>query len=224
LQRLFPEARIRRMDSDVVRRGGHGPLLEAFRRKELDFLLGTQMIGLGHDFPDVTLVGVVSVDTVLGLPDFRAAERAFQLVSQAAGRAGRGPRGGEVFIQTYYPEHYALQAAVKQDYLRFYRHELGFRRELGYPPFTELLQLTFTARGAAQAERRAARWAQFLSGEANGDYEVLGPARAFPARLHGRYRWQLLLKGDGERMRGAVKAALGEFSRTGVQIDPDPLV
>ncbi len=224
LRRLFPQARVQRMDSDVVRRGEHGPLLEAFRRKEVDVLLGTQMIGLGHDFPDVTLVGVVSVDTVLGLPDFRAAERAFQLVSQAAGRAGRGPRGGEVIIQTYYPEHYALQTAMEQDYLRFYRHELGFRRELGYPPFAELLQLTFSARGVAQAERQATRWAQFLVEEGDGSYEVLGPARAFPARLHGLYRWQLLLKGDGERIREAVKAALVEFGRAGVQLDPDPLV
>ncbi|MFQ6091046.1 MAG: primosomal protein N', partial [Candidatus Bipolaricaulia bacterium] len=155
LRKLFPNARARRMDSDAVRRGEHGPLLEAFRQGKIDILFGTQMIGVGLDFPNVTLVGIVSADTTLDLPDFRAGERTFQLISQAAGRAGRGPKGGGVIIQTYHPEHYAVQAAAELDYRKFYRQELQFRKELGYPPFSKVIQVVVEDLSAARAEERA---------------------------------------------------------------------
>jgi len=218
LKKNFPSARVRRMDSDAVRRGEHGPILEAFRQGRIDILFGTQMIGVGLDFPNVTLVGIVSADTTLDLPDFRAGERTFQLISQAAGRAGRGPKGGEVIIQTRHPEHYAIQAAAELNYLKFYREELQFREELGYPPFSQLIQLAVEDYSAARAEERAGRLRDVLS----DGFEVLGPARGM--RHRGRHRWQLLLKGkDGERMRAAVKEALKEIGREGIRVDVDPL-
>jgi len=218
LKKLFPNARVRRMDSDAVRRGEHGLILESFRQGKIDILFGTQMIGVGLDFPNVTLVGIVSADTTLDLPDFRAGERAFQLISQAAGRAGRGPKGGEVLIQTYHPEHYAVRAAAELDYPGFYRQELQFREELGYPPFSKLIQLVVEERSAARAEERAAKLAALLS----DGFELLGPARGM--RHRGRYRWQLLLKGeDEEAMRVAIKGALEVLGREGIRIDVDPL-
>ena len=218
LKKLFPNARVRRMDSDAVRRGEHGLILESFRQGKIDILFGTQMIGVGLDFPNVTLVGIVSADTTLDLPDFRAGERAFQLIFQAAGRAGRGPKGGEVLIQTYHPEHYAVRAAAELDYPGFYRQELQFREELGYPPFSKLIQLVVEERSAARAEERAAKLAALLS----DGFELLGPARGM--RHRGRYRWQLLLKGeDEEAMRVAIKRALEVLGREGIRIDVDPL-
>ncbi|MCR4404198.1 MAG: primosomal protein N' [Candidatus Acetothermia bacterium] len=219
LERLFPAAVVRRMDSDAVRRGEHGPILEAFRQGKIAILFGTQMIGVGLDFPNVTLVGIVSADTTLDLPGFRAGERAFQLISQAAGRAGRGPKGGEVLIQTYHPEHYAIQAAAAQDYAKFYDQELRFRQELGYPPFTELIQLTVEGADRARAEEQAERWKGLL---ADG-LEVLGPVAGLPARVRGRYQWQLLLKGkDRAALHQAVRAGLEALGREGVKIDVDP--
>ena len=221
LKKNFPNARVRRMDSDAVRRGEHGPILEAFRQGKIDILFGTQMIGVGLDFPNVTLVGIVSADTILDLPDFRAGERTFQLVSQAAGRAGRGPKGGEVLIQTYHPEHYAVRAAAEQDYLRFYRQELRFREELGYPPFSQLIQVTVEGATAGRTEERARRFRSLLSD--GFGFEVLGPARG--PRVRGHYRWGLLLRGkDGEEMRRAMKEALAEFGREGIRVDVDPLL
>jgi primosomal protein N' (replication factor Y) len=219
LGKLFPNARVRRMDSDAVRRGEHGLILEEFRRGEIDILFGTQMIGVGLDFPSVTLVGIVSADTTLALPDYRAGERAFQLISQAAGRAGRGPQGGEVLIQTYYPEHYAVQAAAEQDYLRFYHQEIRLREDLGYPPFTHLIQLTVEDYAAARAEERALHIKESLT----DGFEILGPVRGPRARVRGRYQRQLLLKGeDGEVLRGAVKGVLKSSGREGLKIDVDP--
>ena len=221
LARLFPKARVRRMDSEAVRRGEHDRILEAFRQGKIDILFGTQMIGVGLDFPNVTLVGIVSADTILDLPDFRAGERTFQLVSQAAGRAGRGPKGGEVLIQTYHPEHYAVRAAAEQDYLRFYRQELRFREELGYPPFSQLIQVTVEGATAGRTEERARRFRSLLSD--GFGFEVLGPARG--PRVRGHYRWGLLLRGkDGEEMRRAMKEALAEFGREGIRVDVDPLL
>lgn len=221
LQKSFPTARVRRMDSDAVRRGEHGRVLEAFRQGEIDILFGTQMIGVGLDFPNVTLVGIVSADTTLDLPDFRAGERTFQLISQAAGRAGRGPKGGEVIIQTRHPQHYAIQAAAKQDYREFYRQELQFREELSYPPFSQLIQLAVEDYKAARAKERAS----YLQDALGNGFEVLGPVRGPRARVRGRYQQQLLLKGkDREAMRGAIREALNELGREGIKVDVDPLL
>lgn len=219
LERLFPGARVRRMDSDAVRRGEHGPILEAFRRGRIDILFGTQMIGVGLDFPNVTLVGIVSADTTLDLPDFRAGERAFQLLSQAAGRAGRGPKGGEVLIQTCHPEHYAIRAAAEQDYHKFYRQELQFREELGYPPFAQLIQLTVEEAGRAPAQEQA----EGLRARLTDGFEVLGPVPGLRARVRGQYQWQLLLKGkDGAALRLAVNEALQALGRERLKVDVDP--
>ncbi len=221
LKDLFPAAQVRRMDSDAVRRGAHGRVLEGFRQGRIDILFGTQMIGVGLDFPNVTLVGIVSADTTLDLPDFRAGERTFQLISQAAGRAGRGPTGGKVIIQTRHPEHYAIRAAAEGNYAEFYAQELRFRAELGYPPFSQLIQLAAEDYNPARAEERARRLADALS----SGLEVRGPVRGPQARVRGRYRWQLLLKGKDERkMRDAVRGALKDLGREGIKIDVDPLL
>ncbi|MGQ9602229.1 MAG: replication restart helicase PriA [Candidatus Bipolaricaulia bacterium] len=224
LRRLFPTARVRRMDSDAVRRGEHGPILEAFRQGRIDILFGTQMIGVGLDFPNVTLVGIVSADTMLDLPDYRAGERTFQLLSQAAGRAGRGPKGGEVLIQTYHPEHYAIQAAAAGDYAGFYRQELRFREELGYPPFSQLIQLTVEDTSQARADERAEQLkTSLLARQQAAHFEVLGPVRGPRARVRGRYQRRLLLKGkDGKTLREAVQEALQALGREGLKADVDP--
>ena len=142
LRRRFPSLRIARIDRDTVtKRRDMERILTDFSRGDLDMLVGTQMIAKGHDFPNVTLVGVVSVDLGLGLPDFRSAERTFQLLTQVAGRAGRGELGGRVLIQTYYPEHYALEHAREQDYEGFYRDEIKYREKMGYPPFFALASI-----------------------------------------------------------------------------------
>jgi len=229
LGRLFPTARVRRLDPDAVRRGEHAPILEAFRQGEIDVLLGTHGPVLSStwlDFPNVTLVGLVSADTMLNLPDFRAAERTFQLILQAAGRASRGPKGGEVIVQTYHPEHYAIRLAAKGDYLGFLRQELRFREELGYPPFTKLIRVAVEGRRESKVRERAERLGALLTRAQAQDegegFAVLGPAREPP--LRGLSRWQLLLKGkDPDRMRRVLREALEEFGREGIKIDVDPL-
>ncbi len=144
LQELLPEARILRMDVDTTKKkGAHEDLLERFGRGEADILLGTQMIAKGLDFPNVTLVGVLNADTALNLPDFRSSERTFQLLTQVAGRAGRADKEGEVLIQTYNPNHYAIAFAKEQDYEGFYRYEMDIRKNLGYPPYYFTVGLTF---------------------------------------------------------------------------------
>jgi len=197
----FPRARRLRWDSDVTRgKHSHDEILAKFRAHQADILIGTQMIAKGLDLPLVTLVGVVSADTALNLPDFRAGERTFQLLSQVAGRAGRGVRGGKVIIQTYAPEHYAIQAAAEHDYASFYEREIEYRHQLHNPPFTKLACLTYSHTNDARCQREAERMKQVLSQEieAQGiaDIELIGPAPAFIHRLRGRFRWQLVLRGS----------------------------
>jgi primosomal protein N' (replication factor Y) len=194
LTTLFPAARIARMDRDTTsRKGAHHALVKRMLAQEIDILLGTQMIAKGHDFPQVTLVGVVSADATLNFPDFRSGERTFALLSQVAGRAGRGAQPGRVLIQTFAPEHYALQCAAAHDYAGFAAQELGFRREIGYPPFGHLVNLIFSGNDASRVELAAAGFAAGLAGAARA-VELLGPAPCPLARLRGRFRYQLLLK------------------------------
>jgi len=198
---IFPRARLLRWDSDVTRgKYSHQEILGKFRAHEADILIGTQMIAKGLDLPLVTLVGVVSADTGLNLPDFRAGERTFQLLSQVAGRAGRGPLGGQVIIQTYSPEHYAIQAAAKHDYALFYDKEIAYRRQLHNPPFTRLASLVYTHTNDALCQREAARMKRLLIEERDSwgiaDLSLIGPAPAFIHRLRGRFRWQLILRGS----------------------------
>ena len=197
----FPHARLLRWDSDTTReKHGHEAIINRFRAHEADILIGTQMVAKGLDLPGVTLVGVINADTSLNLPDFRAGERTFQLLSQVAGRAGRGASGGRVIIQTYSPEHYAIKAASGHDYTRFYEKEIAYRRLLGNPPFSQLARLVYGYKTDAQAQREAERLKRVLIREiaAKGIYgiTVLGPAPAFISRLRGSYRWQLILRGN----------------------------
>ncbi len=196
----FPQARLLRWDSDVTRgRYAHDEILSKFRAHNADILIGTQMVAKGLDLPLVTLVGVVSADTALNLPDFRSGERTFQLLSQVAGRAGRGIKGGKVIIQTYAPEHYAIRAAAGHDYASFYEQEIEYRRQLHNPPFSQLAGLTYSHANDGLCQREAERMKRFLEQEiaAKGiaGIELIGPAPAFIHRLRGRFRWQLILRG-----------------------------
>jgi primosomal protein N' (replication factor Y) len=225
--RAWPEARVARLDRDSVRRrGALSALLARFRDGDLDVLVGTQMIAKGHDFPRVTLVGVVSADVGLGMADFRASERTFQLLTQVAGRAGRGEQPGQAIIQTLYPAHYSIQLACRQDYVAFYERELRFREAMRYPPVVSIINTVVRARTFAGAMEDAAVVAEHLrrSGD-DGGWRVLGPAPAPLGKLRGEYRAQLLIKGTNrKRMREAVRAAIEGRSdlqrRVIVDIDP----
>jgi primosomal protein N' (replication factor Y) len=196
----FPGARTVRWDRDVTRgRDSHEAILARFLAHEADILVGTQMIAKGLDIPLVTLVGVVSADVALHLPDFRAGERTFQLLEQVAGRAGRGPKGGRVIIQAYQPDHYAVEAAADHNYHRMYSHEIEFRRRMGYPPFGRLVRMTFAHTGADYAQRQAMTMTRKLHEEQEKqgipNLDVLGPAPAFVPRVRGRWRWNIILRG-----------------------------
>ncbi|MGC9529629.1 MAG: replication restart helicase PriA [Candidatus Bipolaricaulaceae bacterium] len=210
-RRLFPRARIARLDSHTARR--RGEILTALARGELDVLVGTQMVGKGLDFPRITLVGVVHADALLSVPDFRAGERTYQLLVAAMGRAGRGELPGEVIVQTDQPEHYAIHCALRGDYERFYHQELAFRQALSYPPFGRLVRILLEG---GKADRRAGQLADALAGQG---LEVLGPARLFPRR--GVERHQLLLRG-GPDLPQRVRDVLGPLPPTGIKVDPDP--
>ncbi len=196
----MPRARLLRWDSDMTRsQESHEKILQQFRNHEADILIGTQMVAKGLDLPRVTLVGVISADTSLNLPDFRAGERAFQLLSQVAGRAGRGPLGGHVIIQTFSPDHYAIRAAADHDYLAFYEKEIDYRRQLHNPPFSRLAALTCSHTNDAACQREAEKMRDVLTLERDArgisNLSLIGPAPAFIHRLRGRYRWQLILRG-----------------------------
>ena len=182
------------------RRQAHLELLAKFRDHEADILIGTQMVAKGLDFPQVTLTGVISADTGLNLPDFRASERTFQLLCQVAGRAGRGLMTGRVIIQTYTPDHYAIQAASKHDYLAFYNQEITYRRQFGYPPFSSLACLTFSHINATACHREVHRMSRLLVDERDRkgipDLRLIGPVPAFVPRLRGHYQWQIVICGN----------------------------
>ena len=235
LAAALPQARIERMDSDTSgRRGVRLELVERLRRGEIDVMVGTQMITKGFDLPGVTLVGVVLADLGLNLPDFRAAERTFQLLTQVAGRAGRGERPGRVLIQTYAPHHYSIRAARDQDYDRFIRRELRLRQELGWPPYSRMALVRIEGPDAATVAATAERAAGMLrsAGKDAKDeaIRVLGPAPAPIERLRGRYRWQVMLRsGEAAAMRAALasmQASLGGREGRGgvfVGVDLDPV-
>ena len=194
----------------------------------IDVLVGTQMVAKGHDFPDVTLVGVLAADAGLGAPDFRAAERTFQLLTQVAGRAGRGDRPGEVLIQTFTPDHYALERACTQDFLGFYDEEIAFRRSLRYPPTVGLINLIFEAREMREATAQARRVASELTARLP-EVTVLGPAFAPRSKVAGRYRCQVLLKaarsqhGAARRLLRALFLDLALQRSMSVDVDPTTL-
>ena len=218
LGKLYPSIRVVRMDVDTTRRkGSHASILKAFGDRKADVLVGTQMIAKGLDFPEVTLVGVVLADTSLNLPDFRAAERTFQLVTQVAGRAGRALKPGRVLVQTYQPEHFSLIAASGHDYAAFYAREIKWRQEMTYPPFSHLVHMVVSGPAEDRVTETAGQIARLLSvGGFTG--EILGPAPAPLARLRGQFRHHLVLKGSdiGEmarQVRVAFAAAGGKWRR-----------
>lgn len=197
----FPRARQLRWDSDITTgKTSHEVILHKFRNREAEILIGTQMVAKGLDIPSVTLVGVVSADTSLNLPDFRAGERTFQLLSQVAGRAGRGHLGGRVIIQTFSPEHYAIRAAARHDYASFYEQEIAYRRQLHNPPFTRLARLVYVHTNDVICQREAEKMKKQLIEESAargiGGIDIIGPAPTFIHRLRGRFRWQLILRGS----------------------------
>lgn len=201
LQQIVPHARLMRWDADTAtKKGSHEEILRRFSEQEADILVGTQMIAKGLDFPLVTLVGVVAADIGLYLPDFRSSERAFQLLTQVAGRAGRSERGGRVVIQSYKPEHYAIQAAAQHDYHAFFAREIAFRQEHGYPPIRSMARLVYWDKKLERAQEASAAMAEILRrkleqmGSEGEGAAVLGPAPAFFARYRSYYRWQVLLR------------------------------
>jgi primosomal protein N' (replication factor Y) len=200
IQALYPAARTLRWDYDTTRqKGAHEVILNHFLAHRADILIGTQMLAKGLDLPLVTLVGVVLADVGLNLPDFHAAERTFQVLTQVAGRAGRSPLGGEVILQTYQPDHYAIRAAAGHDFKAFYAQELESRRKLGYPPFSQLVRLehrqTNRSRAQESAERMAAQIREWIESEGRQETTIIGPVPCFFARIGGFYRWQIVLRG-----------------------------
>ena len=195
LAELFPQARILRMDVDTTRKkGSHQALLDQFGKGEADILLGTQMIAKGLDFPNVTLVGVLNADTALNLPDFRSSERTFQLLTQVAGRAGRAEKAGQVLIQSYNPNHYAIRFAKDQDYEGFYAYEMGIRRQLGYPPYYFTIGITLSHKKEEEVVKRAYEVMEILRSGLSDACIILGPTPKPIARTHNLYHYQILIK------------------------------
>ncbi len=227
LRSRFPQARIGRVDRDSVRRkGALGTILGRFASGELDVLVGTQMIAKGHDFPRVTLVGVISADVGLGLADFRAAERTFQILTQVVGRAGRGEQVGEAIVQTLYPSHYSVELAVQQDYRTFFAKELEFRSTMGYPPTSAMINVIVQGSTLAAGLERAEDLARLVREHAGRGITVLGPAPAPMGRLRGAHRVQLFLKGTRRaEMRLALHKAIGAMPelRKQLLVDVDPV-
>lgn len=229
LRERFPKARIARLDRDSVRgRGQYEAILNGFREGDYDILTGTQMVAKGHDIPNVTLVGVVSADIGLGMPDFRAAERTFQILTQVAGRAGRGDRAGEVFVQTWNPDHYAIRFAAAQDYDGFYEKELHFRRMLHYPPFVAAATLTIHSRKLEEALTLSGRLGQHLKDRSSG-VRIQGPAAAPLAKLKSEFRYLFLLKAQNRKALARTLRRAKSFAQenrwpaTALVTDVDPM-
>ena len=235
LLHLFPEVKVLRMDIDTTSiKNSHGSILKKFKEHKADILLGTQMIAKGLDFENVTLVGVISADIGLTLPDFRSAERIFQLLTQVAGRAGRQRKQGEVIIQTNMANHYAIQYAKNHDFNGFYAQEAAYRKEAGYPPFTRMVKLGISSENVTEVNKIARDIVKQLKKYSDGYYSVIGPAPAPVFRLKNKYRWQVLLKvdvqkdGTGKIVRQHLRSVLNgpDISKKATQnlsIDVDPI-
>ncbi|WP_292302315.1 helicase-related protein, partial [Megasphaera sp.] len=216
-----------RLDQDTTSRKHSGDrIIEAFRRHEYDILLGTQMVAKGHDFPGVSAVGILSADSLLNIPAYWAGERTFQLLTQAAGRAGRGDIPGRVVMQNYAPDHYVIQCAARQDYRAFYDQEIQFRKELGYPPFQEMAKILVQDESEEQAWRKANDVAAALNswnGDHGDEVAVIGPYEDVIKKIRNKYRLVLSLTGKDLT---AIKKAMQRIPacwQTGVLIDVDPV-
>jgi len=227
LRRCYPQAGIQRLDFDTTRRKGEfDRILDSFGKREIDILLGTQMVAKGHDFPGVTLVGVLDADLALKLPDYRATERTYQLLAQVAGRAGRGQIPGEVVVQTYFPDHYSVQTACFASYPTFYRQEIGNRESSGYPPYGELIRIRVAGEKEQQVEKRIKELAEALATLLPGErVRLLGPAPAPVLRIQDLYRWQLMLKGELEGLKSEIRDCVQRFKKStsvviSIEVDP----
>lgn len=241
LRKEFPVARISRMDRDTTRsRGAHGRILRSLSEGKIDILVGTQMVAKGHDYPGITLVGVVQADATLNMPDFRAGERTFQVLTQVAGRAGRGDSPGEVIVQTFRPQHYALRHAIAQDYDGFAREELQYRRELDYPPYSRMVRFRIESQDAGPAEHFSTRLAIKIKkrlksmdgvGHDFSCVEILGPTPGIFEKLQGRYRWQVVIKDPSSRRLNRLVQEITQIDSSGFRppvgvkfgIDVDPV-
>jgi primosomal protein N' (replication factor Y) len=238
IRSLFPQARVGRMDRDTTRhKGSLIKILKKLRNREIDILVGTQMVAKGHDFPNITLVGIICADLSLNFPDYRAGEITFQILAQVAGRAGRGTRPGTVLLQTYNPDHFSIHAARRQDFMAFYNHEIKFRSTFQYPPHARMIQLRISGKNPEETKQHAdvvgalcRRLAREASG-GEGSVQVLGPIEAPLSKVAGRYRWQILLKsssaGPLRRLVGKIAHENGSLlHKAGVRvaIDVDPLL
>jgi len=223
VKHFFPQARVLRWDKDVItRKYGHEELLDDFRNRKADVLIGTQMIAKGLDLPQVTLAGVINADTGLNFPDFRSGERTFQLLCQVAGRAGRGVKAGKVIIQTYSPDNYVIEAAARHDYFGFYSKEIGYRRQYSYPPFSQLVRLVHSHADEQTCRREAEQVYHLILEEKSrkhmADFNIIGPVPTFAFRARGKYRWQLFLRGpDSSRVLSQLALPRGWT------IDVDPV-
>lgn len=236
LGHLVPQARSARLDRDSVsRRGTLERVLKAWRAHEIDVLIGTQMVAKGHDVPGVTLVGVLRADSSLHFPDFRAAERTFQVLTQVAGRAGRGDDAGRVLLQTYLPDHYSVRCAARQDFARFAAYELRYRKGLGYPPYTRMVNVRCEGKDGEEVREVLTRFAESFQAalqrlpQGTALPSLLGPAPAPLERVNGRERWQLLVKGEDRRtLHTLVKSTYDELrlhqrsSKVRIIVDVDP--
>jgi primosomal protein N' (replication factor Y) len=226
IARVYPHARLLRWDHDTARgRRHHEQILEAFSAHRADILIGTQIIAKGLDIPGVTLVGVISADIALFLPDIRATERAFQLLTQVAGRAGRGQDPGQVIIQTFNPEHFSIRAAAAHDYLAFYRTEIAARRRFGYPPFRRFIKFTYSHKDRYQAQIEATalydRLNRLIASLELANTDLVGPAPAFVERLRGKYRWQIIVRGPAPQI--LLQSLDPADLPLGWSVDVDPL-
>ncbi|WP_319407535.1 primosomal protein N' [uncultured Desulfosarcina sp.] len=236
MNQLFPEARVARMDRDTMaRKGSIVTLLKDLKHRRIDILVGTQMVAKGHDFPGITLVGVVCADLTLNFPDFRAGERTFQLLAQVAGRAGRGDQPGRVILQTYNPKHFSILAARDQDFKAFFNHEIGFRKALGYPPYTRMIAVRIsgkdTQQTAAHARALGENCREMLAAGTSfhEPIQVMGPIEAPLSRIANHHRWQILLKSPdtaklhrfaNELILGHHSASAGSGVKVTVDVDP----
>ena len=232
VRKEFPTARILRMDMDTTKeKDGHEKILEAFANEEADILIGTQMIVKGHDFPNVTLVGILAADLSLYTSDYQAAERTFQLLTQAAGRAGRGKTHGEVVIQTYSPDHYSIQRAAAQDYEGFYEAEIEYRDLMGYPPVSHLLAVLMTCEDEKYLEMAANYLKEFaVRADKKKKLQIIGPASPYVGKVNDVYRRLFYIKGEDDQLLIEVKDLLEKyidmnrgFDKVRIQFDFNPM-